>query len=117
MEGCVKGKGFIGLFILLGGLAAGWRYLPAYYNPFAPLQLNDPPGRITQFKLRGSIRGSALSCCNRQTSSNSSPQHLSPIPGGLSAEQGGTGARFWPGQTQQQFSCQLPAGAQFSALC
>ena len=48
----MKGKGFIGLFILLGGLAAGWRYLPAYYNPFAPLQLNDPPGRITQFKLR-----------------------------------------------------------------
>ncbi len=48
----MKGKGFIGLFILLGGLAAGWRYLPAYYNPFATLQLNDPPGRITQFKLR-----------------------------------------------------------------
>ena len=48
----MKGKGLVVLFILLGGLAVGWRYLPAYYNPFAPFQLNDPPGRITQFKLR-----------------------------------------------------------------
>ena len=48
----MKGKGVIALFIFLGGLAEGWRYLPAHYNPFAPLQLSDPPGRITQFKLR-----------------------------------------------------------------
>jgi hypothetical protein len=31
-----------------GGLALFARLL----QPFAPLQLNDPPGRITQFKLR-----------------------------------------------------------------
>ncbi|WP_405055572.1 extensin-like domain-containing protein [Kosakonia oryzae] len=33
-------------------MLVGYRYLPSYYNPFAPLQLSDPPGRITQFKLR-----------------------------------------------------------------
>ncbi|MGP3593718.1 extensin-like domain-containing protein [Vagococcus sp. WN89Y] len=40
------------LCIFLGLLYAAYRYLPSYYNPFAPLQLSDPPGRITQFKLR-----------------------------------------------------------------
>ncbi|MGK7489895.1 extensin family protein, partial [Salmonella enterica] len=28
------------------------RYLPSYYNPFAPLQLADPQGWITTFKLQ-----------------------------------------------------------------
>ncbi|ANI85335.2 extensin family protein [Kosakonia oryzae] len=37
---------------LLALMLVGYRYLPSYYNPFAPLQLSDPPGRITQFKLR-----------------------------------------------------------------
>nr|WP_226839330.1 MULTISPECIES: extensin family protein [Enterobacter] len=31
---------------------AGYRWLPSYYNPFTPLNLDDPPGRITQYKLR-----------------------------------------------------------------
>ena len=48
----MSGKSLIVIAILIGGVYAGYRALPAWYNPFAPLQLSDPPGRITQFKLR-----------------------------------------------------------------
>lgn len=48
----MKGKSLIVLCILLGLVYVGYRHLPSYYNPFAPLQLSDPPGWITQFKLR-----------------------------------------------------------------
>ncbi len=48
----MKGKSLIVVCILLLAGGVGYRYLPSYYNPFAPLQLSDPPGRITQFKLR-----------------------------------------------------------------
>lgn len=48
----MRGKGVIVFLTLLGVGWLGYRYLPPHYNPFAPLQLNDPPGRITQFKLR-----------------------------------------------------------------
>jgi len=48
----VTGKGAIILLTLLGVGWLGYRYLPPHYNPFAPLQLSDPPGLITQFKLR-----------------------------------------------------------------
>jgi len=48
----VRGKGVIVFLTLLGAGWLGYRYLPPHYNPFAPLQLLDPPGRITQFKLR-----------------------------------------------------------------
>ncbi|VDZ80558.1 extensin [Salmonella bongori] len=48
----MKGKGFL-IIVLLGGISGlGYRYLPSYYNPFAPLQLSDPPGLITTFKLQ-----------------------------------------------------------------
>ncbi len=50
--GRVRGKGFL-IIVLLGGIGGlGYRYLPSYYNPFAPLQLADPPGWITTFKLQ-----------------------------------------------------------------
>ncbi|MGY5958230.1 extensin family protein [Kosakonia sp. BK9b] len=45
-------KSLIVLCILLALIFIGYRHLPSYYNPFAPLQLTDPPGRLTQFKLR-----------------------------------------------------------------
>nr|WP_269564083.1 extensin family protein [Kosakonia radicincitans] len=45
-------KSLIVVCTLLALMLVGYRYLPSYYNPFAPLQLSDPPGRITQFKLR-----------------------------------------------------------------
>ncbi|SUG79300.1 extensin [Salmonella enterica subsp. enterica] len=46
----MRGKGFL-IIVLLGGIGGlGYRYLPSYYNPFAPLQLADPPGWITTFK-------------------------------------------------------------------
>lgn len=48
----MRGKGAIVLLTLLGVGWLGYRYLPPNYNPFVPLQLSDPPGRITQFKLR-----------------------------------------------------------------
>nr|WP_249425192.1 extensin family protein [Enterobacter bugandensis] len=40
------------IFILGSIATAGYRWLPSYYNPFTPLNLDDPPGRITQYKLR-----------------------------------------------------------------
>ncbi|WP_039055481.1 extensin family protein [Enterobacter sp. Bisph1] len=48
----MSGKGLMVLCILVAVIYIGYRALPPYYNPFAPLQLSDPPGRITQFKLR-----------------------------------------------------------------
>lgn len=48
----MRGKSVVVLCILLGLGYVGYRNLPSYYNPFAPLQLSDPPGRLTQFKLR-----------------------------------------------------------------
>ncbi|XTZ37514.1 extensin family protein [Salmonella enterica] len=48
----MRGKSLFGLCVLLAAIYIGYQYLPSYYNPFAPLQLNDPPGRITQYKLR-----------------------------------------------------------------
>ncbi len=49
----MKGKGVIGLLIVIVAGYLGYRYLPSQFNPFAPLSLDDPPGRITQFKLKG----------------------------------------------------------------
>jgi len=48
----MRGKGI--LVLLAGGIVGylTWHLLPSAYNPFAPLSLDDPPGRITQFKLR-----------------------------------------------------------------
>lgn len=48
----MRGKGLIGLLLVAAGCGLGYRFLPPQYNPFAPLTLDDPPGRITQFKLR-----------------------------------------------------------------
>lgn len=48
----MKGKGWL-IFILLGVAGGvGYRYLPSCYNPFAPLELSDPPGWLTKFKLQ-----------------------------------------------------------------
>ncbi len=40
------------ILLIAGAAAVGYRWLPSYYNPFTPLTLDDPPGKITQFKLR-----------------------------------------------------------------
>ncbi|CAM6711971.1 MULTISPECIES: extensin family protein [Enterobacter] len=48
----MKGKTLLTVFIIVAAAAAGYRWLPSYYNPFKPLTLDDPPGRITQYKLR-----------------------------------------------------------------
>ncbi|MEL2242549.1 extensin family protein [Leclercia adecarboxylata] len=48
----MKGKSLIICLILIVAAVAGYRWLPSYYNPFAPLTLDDPPGTLTQFKLR-----------------------------------------------------------------
>ena len=47
----MKGKGVI--LLLLIGVAGyvGYRLLPPQYNPLVPFTLDDPPGKITQFKL------------------------------------------------------------------
>jgi len=48
----VKGKSLIICLAVVAAAIAGYRWLPSYYNPFAPLSLDDPPGTLTQFKLR-----------------------------------------------------------------
>jgi len=48
----VRGKTLLTGFIILTIATLGYRWLPPYYNPFTPLTLDDPPGRITQYKLR-----------------------------------------------------------------
>ena len=48
----MKGKTLLTVFIILAIATVGYRWLPPYYNPFMPLTLDDPPGRIAQYKLR-----------------------------------------------------------------
>lgn len=48
----MKGKTLLTVFIIAAVATVGYRWLPSYYNPFTPLHLDDPPGRITQYKLR-----------------------------------------------------------------
>ncbi|MFG6655140.1 extensin family protein [Scandinavium sp. M-37] len=48
----MRGKGVIGLLVMVAVGYLGYRFLPPQFNPFAPLTLDDPPGRITQFKLK-----------------------------------------------------------------
>ena len=47
----MRGKKAILLLAILGAGYAGWLHLPRHYNPFSPLSLDDPPGRIASFKL------------------------------------------------------------------
>ncbi|MDR9901072.1 extensin family protein [Enterobacter hormaechei] len=47
----MKGKGLFILIVIAGIVTVGYRWLPSQYNPFVPLTLDDPPGKITQFKL------------------------------------------------------------------
>ncbi|HFK5651734.1 extensin family protein [Enterobacter cloacae] len=48
----MKGKTLLIVIILVAVATVGYRWLPSYYNPFTPLTLDDPPGKITQYKLR-----------------------------------------------------------------
>lgn len=48
----MRGKTLLTGFIILTIATLGYRWLPPYYNPLTPLTLDDPPGRITQYKLR-----------------------------------------------------------------
>ena len=48
----MRGKSLLIWAINAGAAVMGYRWLPSYYNPFVPLNLDDPPGKITQFKLR-----------------------------------------------------------------
>lgn len=48
----MKGKSLLIVFIIVAAAAVGYRWLPSHYNPFTPLTLDDPPGTLTQFKLR-----------------------------------------------------------------
>ena len=48
----MRGKTLLTGFIILTIATLGYRWLPPHYNPFTPLTLDDPPGRITQYKLR-----------------------------------------------------------------
>ena len=48
----MKGKTLLTVLIIVVVATVGYRWLPPDYNPFIPLTLDDPPGRITQYKLR-----------------------------------------------------------------
>ncbi|MFZ5406806.1 extensin family protein [Enterobacter asburiae] len=57
----MRGKTLLTGFIILTIATLGYRWLPPYYNPFTPLTLDDPPGRITQYKLRRLTREACAS--------------------------------------------------------
>ena len=48
----MRGKVWLTMMILSVACGVGYRYLPSYYNPLAPLELSDPPNWLTQFKLK-----------------------------------------------------------------
>ncbi|WP_152083610.1 extensin-like domain-containing protein [Enterobacter oligotrophicus] len=48
----MRGKGLLTIVIIVAVATVGYRWLPSHYNPFMLLTLDDPPGKITQFKLR-----------------------------------------------------------------
>lgn len=48
----MKGKKLLTVCVIVAAATVGYRWLPSYYNPFTPLTLDDPPGKITQYKLR-----------------------------------------------------------------
>ncbi|MEH0886398.1 extensin family protein [Enterobacter sp. UNJFSC 003] len=48
----MKGKSLLTIIIMVAIATVGYRWLPSHYNPFKPLTLDDPPGKITQYKLR-----------------------------------------------------------------
>lgn len=48
----MRGKSLLIGVIIVGAAVMGYRWLPSYYNPFVPFALDDPPGKISQFKLR-----------------------------------------------------------------
>lgn len=49
----MRGKTLLVLAGLLGAGLLGYRSLPPHLNPLAPLTLDDPPGWLTSYKLRG----------------------------------------------------------------
>lgn len=48
----MKGKKLLTVCVIVAAATVGYRWLPSYYNPFTPLTLDDPLGKITQYKLR-----------------------------------------------------------------
>lgn len=59
----MKGKGWLAI-VLLGAVGVvGYRSLPSHYNPFVPLQLSDPPGWLTKFKLQRLTPQQRLTVC------------------------------------------------------
>lgn len=48
----MRGKVWLTMMILGVACGVGYRYLPSYYDPLAPLALSDPPNWLTQFKLK-----------------------------------------------------------------
>lgn len=48
----MRGKVWLTMIILSVACGVGYRYLPSYYDPLAPLELSDPPNWLTQFKLK-----------------------------------------------------------------
>lgn len=48
----MRGKVWLTMMILSVACGVGYRYLPSYYDPLAPLELSDPPNWLTQFKLK-----------------------------------------------------------------
>lgn len=77
----MKGKGLIVLLALLAAGYYGYRYLPAHYNPLAPLRLEDPPGFITHYKLRRLTPSQCAGLLKKRISEISSPASRWPIAG------------------------------------
>ncbi|WP_436858876.1 extensin-like domain-containing protein [Citrobacter tructae] len=48
----MKAKGWLTIILLGVVCGVGYRYLPSWYNPFAPLELSDPPNWLARYKLQ-----------------------------------------------------------------
>lgn len=94
----MKGKGLIVLLALLAAGYYGYRYLPAHYNPLAPLRLEDPPGFITHYKLRRLTPGQCANLLKEANQRNLITSRAVADSGESAPAKRGSGTRFWRGK-------------------
>lgn len=112
----MKGKGLFILIVIAGIATVGYRWLPPHYNPFVPLTLDDPPGKITQFKLR---RLTPQACESLLAQANQRQLIRTRAVADSAGEcplSNVVRVRDFGSQPEQQLSGQLPAGVKFGAV-
>lgn len=114
----MKGKGLLILIVIAGIGTVGYRWLPPYYNPFVPLTLDDPPGKITQFKLR---RLTPKACESLLAQANQRQlirtQAVADSAGECPLSNVVRVRDFGPVSLNSSFLVKLSAGVKFGAVC